>query len=691
MRFSQEHGGVVVLGRGASVMLDSSGTPTSFATERVETHFVGAVQPSVVAASAVAVANQVVRGTSFTASRAALAWLPRIDGAHLGWVFYEGVSPGTPYAPVVVVDAHSGDVLLRVDATHFDREASVYELNPITTPTLSSVTLDSLAPGAKTLQNERIQALNCVDEKTTTGGKLNIHFCELLPTAVADTDGNFSYTFQGDSIPEDSFAEVTMFYHASKAYAFFEGLGMPELNLKPLLAIANLRFPKGWDDFDIATMKNTSTPLEPYDNAFFSPEDPLGGLLTQGGGGLWFGQGTQADFAYDGNVVYHEFGHAMIDRTIQLVPYWHLDPQGGAPSPGAMNEGLADYFSSALTGDGQVGEYASKNISYGLGGSIRDLDNDDHCPQHLAGEPHIDSTFFSGALWKTRQSLPEADRTEYDSALLAALIAAPSGDLGYEDLAALFLASLSASPLGQPAADALAEELATRGALPECTRVLEYKTPINGPSLTFGNAFYAPGSYLGGTGPQAAYTPGVFQAHRSIPEGTLKLRVSIENVPYKTQQSYGQNSDPYEPAALIQFSADPISFTYDSDVSSTAGDPIPFSSVAGSLEVDVPSDATDVHVMVVNLGDEDGLFRALTLTPKGPPTNTGGTGGSGGSPSFGGTGGAGATGGGVAIGEEAPELAPGGGCACETRRSPSRGGLALLGLGALAWLFRRRD
>lgn len=686
VRFRQEHASYPVISRGASVMLDKKGNPTRFATARVETNFVGSPTASLSAAVASVRASQVVR-RAYQASRARLAWLPTVTGSRLGWVFYEGVIPGTPYAPVVVIDASSGDVLLRIDTTKFDRAASVYQVNPVTTPTLASVTLDTLTAGATSLQNEQVKAVNCLDKGTKTGGQLDIHFCELTQTAIADTGGDFPYTFAGDTQAEDPFAEVTMFYHTSKVYSFLTELGMPELDLKPLLTIANLRFPKGWDDFDIEQMQDPSIPLEPYDNAFYTPESPLGDELPNASGGLWFGQGTQADFAYDGDVVYHEFGHAMIDRTVNLQSQWHLDSQGASPAPGAMNEGLADYFSSALAGDSEVGEYAAKNIFAGFAGSIRNLENDDKCPASLAGEVHVDSTFFSGAVWAVRKSLPEESRKDYDTALLNALIGAPSGDLGYEDMATLFTASLAASPLGQPTADALAAELLSRGALPECKRVLEYTGPVSGPSLLFGNAFYSAGRWRAGVGQFGEYAPGVIQVHKSIAAGTVKLTVSIDKIPYQPQ-NFGPNSVEYTPAVLVQFSSDPISFTYSGGVTSSAGDPIELKG-SGYAELDVPENATDVHVMIVNKGDEDGLYADVTLDLQGPPPPppTGGTGGIGG---LGGTGGSGNAGTGGADAIDPDAINPTGGCGCEVAGSRNSGGLYLLALGALAFLGRRR-
>src|SRR5690606_21481867 len=171
---------------------------------------------------------------------------------------------------------------------------------------------------------------------------------------------------------EDEYAEVAAFYHVAKAYAYFDEVGMPELEAKPLDLVVNLRLPVGFASFDWNTMRDPALPLEPYNNAFFVTQNPFFDAFGPEGPSLWFGQGTVADFAYDGDVVYHEFGHAMIDRTAKLVHYWHLDAQGATVFPGAMNEGLADYFSSAITGDGKVGEYAAANFAQLGGAPIRD-------------------------------------------------------------------------------------------------------------------------------------------------------------------------------------------------------------------------------------------------------------------------------------------------------------------------------
>jgi MYXO-CTERM domain-containing protein len=686
VRFRETHAGLPVLSRGASVLLDASGNPTTFATARLETRFPAQSTPVTSAAAAALAAGQ-----SFSGTDGRLAWLSTPGGARLVWVFYRGLVPGTPRSPVVVVDAVSGRIRLAFDATRFDRGATVFEENPVATPTASAVTLSTLAQGATKLEDARIRALTCVDTQKLIG-KWGIHMCELLPKVVADTSGDFPYTYASDTAAEDEFAEVSMYFHTAKAYAFYESLGMPELTFKPLTVVANLRFPQGWDSGNVTKMKDTSLPLEPYDNAFFSPQSPYPGLFQGVTGGLFFGQGKAADFAYDGDVVYHELGHALVDRTIDLAPYWLLDEQGASPAPGAMNEALSDYFSSALTGDGKVGEYAAKNTAYSSGEKvIRNLDNAYSCPKNIAGEVHIDSTFFSGALWSVRSALPEADRNVFDTALVTAMIGAPSGELGYHELGELFRAALEASSLGKPAADALAAELDKRGVFPRCKRQLEFKgQPISSTEWKLANGFFAAGRPYVSLEQSASYAPGLMQIHVPLESDTETLKVQWENHSLGGQYDLGPDAVPYTPALLVRFAADPMVFSYDAGVAVNADLHETDTSAGRTVTLDVPKGSTDAWVMVVNKGDEMGLYYDVTFVQKGPPPSTGGFGGTGGFGASGGTGGSGgssaSTGG--SAGFDQP-IRPVGGCAVAPAPAGTRG-LAGLALSALAFGLARR-
>ena len=702
VRFEQVHAGLPVIGRGATVAVERDVAAAHFAAARLEPA-IGASPVPAIAASQAAARARAATGLDFDSRRAALAWLPRAGSTRLVWTFYEGLIPGTAVAPAVAVDARHGDVLLAYNAVRSDREATVFLENPVSTPTPETVTLTDLEPGATLLTSARVKVLNCIDRKSVAQAfGFEMHHCDLDQLAVADANGDFPYEYENDFLPEDEHAEVAMFFHTTRAYDYLSSVGLPDLEEPPLVAVTNFRMAEGlWSgvvDFD--KIADPDRELEPLDNAFFSPGseffDRVWGVGTSG---LWFGQGRMRDFSYDGDVVYHEFGHAAVDRTANLTAGWILDSQGATPAPGAMNEALADYFSSAIAGDSKVGEYVGQ--AFGMT-SIRDIDNDDSCPAKIAGEVHVDSTLFSGGLWAVRQGLPEADREELDRAIMAALVAAPSGELLYEELAELIVTAIEESSLGTAAAEAMRAELESRGVLPVCKRIREWEgKTILGHSISLQFGMIVPGKSIIGIPGFFPYAPGLFQLHVPLDEGTTELEIRWRDLPARGGGlfgSFGGNQDPYEPALLVRFDPEPIEFT-SPGIQSNAGDAIDATRVGSRYvtDIEVPKGATDAYVMIVNRGDEDGGFTELRVTLSGEAGGGGASGGVGGSGGggFGGFGGAGGSSAGGAIDADPDpvDVTPtGGGCACRLAALPAASGgwIGVLLIGAVAVLRRRR-
>ena len=399
---------------------------------------------------------------------------------------------------MVLIDAQSGASLGGWNAAVSVGAAKVYPTNPVASPNLIDVTLP-VSPGALGLENERVKSLNCIDTKQVKqvsifGFNITAHVCELQQTALADTNGDFPQAPGADTEPEDAFSELSMFYHVNRAYSFFQGLGMTDLGTKPLPTVSNLRLPDGYQSQNLAKMANPNLPLVPFQNAFFAPANPLfSSIFGLNGAAMWFGQGPVRDYSYDGDVVYHEFTHAVVDHTLKLVGNWHADEQGLVDSPGAMNEALADFFAAALSGDPKMGEYAAQDLAPGLP-AIRDLSNNLTCPANLSGEVHSDSQFWSAGLWTARSKLAATTQAKLDKALFDVMAAAPGGDLGYEDLTTLFVTSIK-TEIDQATADAFSQELTKRGALPACQRVIEYAgTPLSGTDPFLGKAIIAPGT-----------------------------------------------------------------------------------------------------------------------------------------------------------------------------------------------------
>jgi hypothetical protein len=647
VHFEQTHRGLPVIGRGATVRLTSA-KETLLTAVDVEDDLPASTIAGLSASLAAEIAaSRIAMGTS-EASDAHLAVWPMLGGgSRLAYVVLPRVPAGMPYVPRVVVDAQSGEVIEMRNIVQFETPneldatgptASVYRSNPLKSPTLESITLP-MAPDASAggkLTNDFVMASNCIDKKKVktldVGQSLTLHVCDLEQVATADTDGRYVYAPIDDpsdvASRSDAFSELSMYYHATKAYTFFRDLqGDPNAQVvvdKPLRVVANLQMPAGIFRQDLLSAANPEKALEPFQNAFFAPggQGGLGSIFAQlygvTGGALWFGQGPRRDYAYDGDVVYHEFTHAVIENTLALGG-WHVDARGAIDAPGAMNEGLADYFSSAITGDPDVGEYASKDIDANLN-VIRSLANKDACPTAIAGEVHFDSTLFSGALWQARTALPEGDRSKFDAGLYKAMRTNPGrGDLGFSDLANLFSATLATDfPAGKAALEAA---MTARGILPACERIVDFNdkpvtSPFQPPPPNVGG-FAAPGTNAGSFGKVA---PGIIQVHAKgadIAKGVVQFKTPKARA--AAPGGFGSQGTPFTALVLVKFGA-PITWksgskglTHDANLKLKAD-----GTTTQTATFDAPEGATDVYVQIANTGESDGIYDGVSieLTPR---------------------------------------------------------------------------
>lgn len=623
VHFEQAHRGLPVIGRGAAVRLSSAGDEI-LTTIDLEDDLPSTV-PSLTPSAAAAIAARFAPVAVAEGDAHLVVWPLVGGGARLAYAVLPTIPAGIPTAPRIVVDAQSGKVIEARDLVRF-ASANMYRFNPTKTPQLEALDL-ALTPGA-TLTNDFLASFNCIDRKAVRalniqGFKANVHVCDIEQLATADGNGDFlayepSDTAGAMASRSDPFSEVSMYYHAAKAYDFFRTLqGDPNAQVvddKPLRVVANLQLPAGIASGNLAAAADPNTPLDTFSNAFFSPAaGGLGAIFQQlyglKGGGLWFGQGPQRDYAYDGDVVYHEFGHAVVDHTIKLGA-WHVDTRGAIDSPGAMNEALADYFSSAITGDPDIGEYASKDISQNAG-VLRTLANQDACPGAVIGEVHFDSTLFSGALWTARTTVAEADRGKFDAALYKALRTNPGrGDLGYDDLAKLFLATLTTDlPAG---ATALDTAMKARGILPSCERILELKDGSVRAIEPIVGGFTAPGLQ---SIPLGEVAPGIIQVHAKVGPTDAKVVVSVSaRASSGSANPLGGGGTPFTPVALVKFgkaitwTVSRSDATHDADKATdmTAG-------TRPSAAFEIPAGTTDVFVQIANKGDSDGAYDNVTL------------------------------------------------------------------------------
>jgi hypothetical protein len=185
--------------------------------------------------------------------------------------------------------------------------------------------------------------------------------------AIADSNGDFFFVDDAASMT-DPLAEVQAFYHTEKLAR----------HLDETMGFAH--------DVPIEVTVNF-----PMANAFFAD------FNGDGTGDISFGQSDEGiDFAYDADVVYHEFGHSVIDAISRLGSL-SADELGLVWTSGALHEGSADAFSMFLTASPALGEYAGTRD--GISQPIRDLSFPRTCPEDLRSEVHADGEIWASLFW----------------------------------------------------------------------------------------------------------------------------------------------------------------------------------------------------------------------------------------------------------------------------------------------------
>ena len=304
-------------------------------------------------------------------------------------------------------------------------QAYVYDPNPIESE-LSCVSLAPyLSAGGTTLANADVVVRNCIDTNSCRDiDGSSVHFCDDVATATANGSGHFTdYVFESDTETEDAFAEVQMFYHVNKVYEKARSLGGFEVtDAQPLTALVNFRAPSFAPASECTSLTyDGSEALVPFDNALFVPRGQLFSNVFPEDDAIIFGQGNKGDFSYDGDVVYHEFGHAVMATVSPELGFYGFDSQGLHVMPGALHEGYADLMTMFVTDDPEIGEYTIRGLNPSAS-EIRDIDNAATCPASLFGESHEDSLPFTGAIWQARQALATTAATKdtFDRAVFAA-------------------------------------------------------------------------------------------------------------------------------------------------------------------------------------------------------------------------------------------------------------------------------
>lgn len=472
VRYQRIHEQVPVVGGDVVVRLDSNGQVRWAQGNRVLFDQVDMVaQVTSDEAQVIAKATQTPKLVVFAAGmQPRLAYQVRVP-----------YNPRTKRADRVVVDAQTGRILSRQNLrSDVGPKAEVFPQNPTKTPIFETVDLERL-DGKPSLDDGEIKAMNCLDKKTCIDG---VHACVPEATARPGDDGNYTHLkYTSDTDPEDAYAEVHAYYHARKAADTLRELGHAGVGALPV--VVNDRIDPSGADCSGGEYQGTAE-LPPTDEAFFIPVEEGAAL---GFAGIHFGQGEDVDYAYDAEVIYHEFGHATIWASSEEVgASAGADSQGFDPTPGSLHEGYADMLAIVVSQDPDIGEYVDSTGT----GVHRTANNDNTCPRNLSGEPHHDGKILTGALWQAREAIATTDelKTKFDQAIVATIgTLNANSNLGTSMQATIMEIESRFDAAAAQTARGIFEE---RGAL-DCDRVLD--SQYSAEMLMLPDPEYTPGDF----------------------------------------------------------------------------------------------------------------------------------------------------------------------------------------------------
>lgn len=132
------------------------------------------------------------------------------------------------------------------------------------------------------------------------------------------------------------------------------------------------------------------------DNSNYTRSGTNTGVLNFGDGGV--------DDAQDAEIVWHEYGHALLDNTGQIT---------FSGESGAIHEGFGDYVAATLSttvpGNSRyyatVGEWDAVAYNPGNPPFLRRVDTDKVYPRDLVRQVHTDGEIYSSCLWDLHQAV----------------------------------------------------------------------------------------------------------------------------------------------------------------------------------------------------------------------------------------------------------------------------------------------
>ena len=344
--------------------------------------------------------------------------------------------------------------------------ATVFPVNPVATPDMIDVDLEVAddtngfltSPEVNGLR--RLKVYSCADEGATNtinigNGPETQRICTLIQRANKEDNHSFVYDDYGAAVagefdPDDSHAEVEAFYHASKFYDFFTDPAVGVFDTipnrhgddnAPINLVVNFQLPT----------PEGSAALQPLSMAMYLPRDSLArgmgaiyGLTGPTGDIIVLGQGSKADFAYDGETIYHEMGHLMNQALVNLEYTISLDRWGMSALENALEQGLTETMTFLVGGKSGLFDYIDLKAGPGF---FRDADNDLTYPEDYRGIDQGDAMILAGAMWDVVALLRDAGLSDarVTRVLLLAMqsLDAAEAELSFAQFASAFITALN--------------------------------------------------------------------------------------------------------------------------------------------------------------------------------------------------------------------------------------------------------
>lgn len=326
------------------------------------------------------------------------------DKARLAWHVFAEVGPGQWYE--ILVDAHSGELLLRHNLYLSEAQGTVYIEAPDkgARQLVSFVGNTVINTSAGWMGTSTITTGNNVESYLDTDANNspdNNNGSGLSVGHASSATQDFTFPFSTTVDPRTQQAAVVtnLFYFNNVMHDFSYALGFTE-------TARNFQT----NNYGRGGIGNDSVRAEAQDgsgtnNANFStPPDGSRPRMQQY---LFTSPNPDRDSSMDGDIVFHEYGHGISNRLIGNGSTALSGTQSGA-----MGEGWSDYWGITINNDGAMGEYATGNpigIRRAVYAVPANSVHDSYADVGAGGfQVHRDGEVWAVTLWDLRTQLGAA-------------------------------------------------------------------------------------------------------------------------------------------------------------------------------------------------------------------------------------------------------------------------------------------